>query len=187
MANKTVAILGNASRTRNFAPFDDPSTDLWAMTFHALQAKRVTAVLEMHPDVLTGERWRKFPNYEQYRKWLRETDTPIYMHEALADIPAAVKYPRDEIANQFCRHLWKGEKELKALFGGTASYGIALALYLGYTRIELYGIELSSRPEYDKERDMTFFWLGKASALGVEIVIHEKSRLVSELLYPMRM
>lgn len=181
---KTVAILGNASRTREFAPFDDPAVDIWPMSIHAWTARRCTAVLEMHDDVMSGERWNQYPDTQQYREWLKETALPVYMHHPHPQIPASIVYPRQQIAAHFCNHLWKGEEELKKLFGGTASYGLALALHLGYQRVEIYGIELSSRPTYDEERDMFFFWMGKATALEVDVVIHENSRLVCELLYP---
>jgi len=184
MPVKTVAILGNATRTQNFAPFDNPHVELWAMTIHAIHAKRCTAALEMHEDVLRDTRWERLPSYGQYKKWLTETTTPIYMHEVRAEIPASVRYPRQEIEDTFGHHLWKGDREVRTFFGGTGAYGIPLAMYLGFERIELYGIELATRPEYDNERDSTFFWMGKASALGVDVVIHEKSQLVRELLYP---
>ncbi len=181
---KTVAILGNASHTREACPFDDLNVDIWVMTIHAYKAKRRNAVLEMHPDVLTGERWRKYPEAEQYRKWLRETRIPIYMHQPLPEVPAAIRYPREEIEAQYGHHLWKGDKEHTKMYGGTASYAVALAMLLGYERIELYGIELSSRPDYDDERDCFFFWIGKATTLGIDVVGQENTRLIRDIFYP---
>lgn len=182
---KRVAILGNASLTRDFAPFDDLSVEIWAMTIHALKAKRCDAVLEMHPDVETGERWQKYPDAEAYREWLKKTTLPVWMHEPLPEIPAAVEYPRREIEKKFMGGMRKGSAPVKTFFGGTASYGIALALHLGYEQIELYGIELNSRPEYDNERDSLFYWTGRAEGLGVTVTVHEKSGLFRRLLYPM--
>ena len=182
---KTIAILGNASRTREFAPFDNPNIDIWAMTIHALKAKRCDAVLEMHPDVMNGERWKTLPNFNEYREWLKTTKTPVWMHKPDGAIPAAVEYPRREIEKKFMGGMRKGNAPVETFFGGTASYGIALAMWLGYERIDLYGIELNSRPEYDDERDCLFYWTGLANGLGVPVTVHEESRLFRKLRYPL--
>lgn len=181
---KRLAILGNASLTREFAPFDDKDAEIWGMTFHAMKARRCDAVLEMHPDVLTGNRWERYAETGVYRKWLRETKTPVWMHEPLAEIPASVKYPRELIEDKFCGHMLKGGREIRSFFGGTASYGIGLGMFLGYERIELYGIELNSRPEYDDERDCLFWWVGRAAGLGVDVAVHAESGLFREIRYP---
>lgn len=184
---KTVAILGNASQTREYAPFDDEETDIWVMTLHALKARRVTAVLEMHDDVLISKRWQKYKDVNEYRQWLRTAKVPVYMHKKHPMIPSSRRYPREEIERKYGGGLWKGEQEIRTFFGGTASYGLPLALHLGYERIELYGIELArTHPEYAEERDALFLWIGRATALGIDVCVHEDSRLFSKMLYPMR-
>ena len=158
--------------------------DVWAIGVHSFQARRFDAMLEMHPDVLTGEKWDKAPDGEAYRAWLRTNTTqPVYMHKPLNEIPASQKYPLAEITEKYCGRMWLGRKQVRNFFGGTASYALALALYQDYKRIEIYGIELSSRPDYDDERDCFFTWVGKAEMLGVDVVAHENSRLFRELLY----
>ena len=182
---KTVALLGNASRTRDFCPYDNPAVEIWPTGVHSFKAKRMTAMLEMHPDVLTGERFVKAPEGEAYKRWLRtQTEIPVWQHDVNPEIPMSRKYPREEIEAEYCRNLYLGEREVKDFFGGTASYALALAIWLGFERVELYGIELSSRPEYDDERDCFFFWIGKATANGVEVVGQENTRLLREILYP---
>ena len=180
---KQVAILGNASRTRDLAPFDNPDIEIWAMTIHALKAKRCDAVLEMHPDVLTGTRWEEYPDHRTYREWLQKTEIPIWMHLPDAAIPASQRYPRQEIEWKFSRTP-EGGKHLKTFFGGTASYAVALAMYLEFERIDLYGIELNSRPAYDDERDCLFYWTGRAEGMGIDVTVHEESRLFRDILYP---
>jgi len=178
--NDTVAILGNASRTRDFCPFDDEHVDIWAISFHAMHARRFDAVFEVHPEILTGAAWE---TQTEYRAWLRSNaDIPVYMTEPSNDIPASRRYPRGEIEERFACRLWRGEHEVRSFYGGSTSYAIPLAMFLGYRRIELYGIELRAL-EYLEERDTFFFWLGKASALGMDIVTHEDSRLFQDVLY----
>jgi hypothetical protein len=184
---KTVAIVGNASRTRRFVPYDDPTVDIWLMGVHAWDSPRRTAILEMHPDVLLHPDWmRKAPNGPVYRDWLLEqTETPVYMHRVHKLIPASIEYPRKEIETRYGLHLWKGDEQLLTTFGGTASYCLPLAMYLGYERVEIYGIELAARPKYDEERDLFFLWMGRATALGINVIIHKESRLIRKVLYPL--
>ena len=181
---KTVAILGNASATRDLCPFEDLSVDIWAMTLHAFTAKRRTAVLEMHDDVFTSDRWDKYENAEKYKNWLRWNKTvPVYMHTPHPQIQKSTRYPIEEVSQTF--RLYKGGDKLTRFFGGTASYGIALALLMGYERIELYGVELAhSHEEYWRERDAVFYWMGRAAEKGVEIYIPEQSTLYADMYYP---
>jgi hypothetical protein len=181
---KTVAIVGNASLTRSYAPFENEHIEIWGMSIHAYKMRRCDAVLEVHDDVLKAERWMKYPDCEAYRAWLQETTIPVWMQKPEPLIPAAVRYPREMIEQRYVNHLWKGKNRIRTFFGGTASFGVALALYAGFERVELYGVELNSRPEYDDERDCLFFWIGRAEGLGVEVAVHEESKLLREILYP---
>lgn len=180
----TVAIVGNSSATRDLAPFGNPNVEIWALTWHALRMPRVSAVFEMHEDVLTGERWGKYEGVEDYRRWLREQrDTPIWMHRVHAEIPKSAAYPKQEVIKRYRLH--HGGDELKRFFGGSASYAIALAAHMGYVHIHLYGIALAhSHEEYRRERDAVFYWMGRSTALGVHIHIPEQSQLFADMEYP---
>ena len=183
--NKTVALIGGNEKTMMLAPIDDPSVDIWTMTLHTMRIERVNAVFEMHEDVFSSNRWDKYPDTQAYREWLRtNTTVPVYMHRPLNEVPAAQRYPRAEIAESFCHGLWKGEAELRRLFGSTPSYTLAMALYMGYEHIEMYGIELSQSAQIREERTWIFYWLGQANARGVSVYIPGESTFYKELLYP---
>jgi len=179
--NKTVAIVGKAQKTRGFAPYDDLSVDMWGyQDFVFKHMLRVTGMFEMHPDCLTTDRYT-----QAYQDWLRQPhDFPIWMHEPIAEIPASVKYPRDEVNSMLMHNVWKGEKKVENYYTSSTPYAIALAIWMGYKRIEIYGVELSTADGYMEERDCVYFWMGKASALGVYIVVHAGSGLLDNKLYP---
>jgi len=177
---KTLVIVGNG-RTRTSAPHDDLSREIWTMNNHAmLWNRRTTRVFEMHPDALHAKRYG-----DDYKEWLRQKHPfPITMHEAHEEIPNSVRFPREEISQVFGKHLYKGTKAVRNYYTSTFPYTLALALHEGYKRIELYGVELDKKEEYVDHRDSVFFWIGKATAVGVDIFIDEKCVLYDETVYP---
>lgn len=177
---QTLAIVGNG-RTRTLAPHDDPTRVIWTMNNHAmLWERRTDAVFELHDDVLETTRYD-----DAYKAWLRKRQTfPIYMLTPNDFIPSSVRFPLSEIWQAFGRRLLKGDGAVMDFYTSTIPYMIALAMYKGFERIELYGIELDKLEEWAHHRDSVFFWLGKATALGVDVWIPEESVLYRESVYP---
>lgn len=186
---KTVAIVGRG-KTCQHAPFDNLDIDIWAFNDNAYtlhQTSRITAAFEMHPDWADAPRLNDVPGIQEYREWLRkEHDFPIYTHGLDRRIPASVEYPADKINRIFQCTLFKGDTEVKDLYTSTTPYAIALAILQTYRKIELYGIELSQETEYREHRDSVFFWIGRATAMGIKVVVHEDSKLYKSALYPIR-
>lgn len=184
---RTVAIVGRG-KTCQHAPFDNAEVDIWAFNdnAHTLEQKhRLTAMFEMHPDWASAERLNGVPGIDEYREWLRKPHSfPIYMHAVDPRIPASVRYPREKIQSIFRDTFYKGETEVKDFYTSTTPYAIALAILQGYKRIELYGVELTQETEYKEHRDSVFFWIGRATAMGARIIIHEDSKLYTRRLYP---
>jgi hypothetical protein len=179
--NKTVALVGKAMNTRVFAPYDDESIDIWSYTETAFKrARRLDALFEMHIGAVGNQARRS----DEYSAWLREPHAfTVWMLECDPTLPASVRYPREDIAARFLRHVWRGDERVNEFFTSSTPYALALALHLGYKRVELYGIELSATPEYTAERDCVFFWMGVANALGVDVVAHPLSNLFRAKVY----
>lgn len=64
-----------------------------------------------------------------------------------------------------------GRKFKTSYFMPTISYMIAYALYLGYNRIYIYGIDQGPQWWYQLGKPHITFWLGYAIALGVEVYL----------------
>lgn len=177
--NKVLAIVGNG-RTRVYAPHDDPSRDVWMVNNHALYAgRRFTAMFEMHPDALESDRYT-----QQYKDWLQEFHPfPIYTHGYMEKVPASVPYPQAQIQHTFGRNVFLGRVEITEWFSSTFPYMLALGIYKGYPRVELYGVDLYEE-SYQRYREHVFFWLGVASQLGITIITPEQSELLKPHLYP---
>ena len=163
----TVAIIGSHPKTRDKFDFTRADCDVWifneAMADPSGWVKRADAVFQMH----APEIWRnpKNRNDPQHYDWLKSGKTPtIYMRERYADVPKSVRYPLTEIQAELL-----GNFSTDRFFTSSIAYAIALAIYLDYERIELYGIELESNTEYYYQRDCATFWIGLAVGRGIDV------------------
>ena len=180
---KTVALVGSAWSSGPWAPFGE--IDVWGMNeMHRLPwypLNNATAWFQIHhKDIFTQE----LDNNVDHWGWLQEEHPfPIYMHRVYDDVPSSVKYPLREIQKELIHNVYRGEERNKKLFSSTFNYQMAFALYQGYERIELYGIEMLGEGEYSWQREMMGFWIGKADTMGVEIWTPETCALLSQPLY----
>jgi hypothetical protein len=177
--NKTVALIGRG-KTKQFAPWNNPLVDIWAYNDNAMNLPRVDAAFEMHTDALVTDRYTPAIGYVD---WLRQPHKfPIWMHDSNPEIPSSCQFPRCAINALYSRNLWKGEREVQDFYTSSTPYAFALAIYRRYERIEIYGIDLAGATgEYAKHSDCIFYWIGKATALGIDVVVHETSPLLEGL------
>lgn len=162
-----VALIGSAP-SLHYAPFDDPSWQIWSHAICATRCPRIDRIFELHPPVT----WREHskPQWPEYLRWLQKSRVPVYMLEKHDDIPASVRYPRERIFGQ-CRSM------IGTLhFGNQVDFMIALALSEGATEIGVYGIHYD-HPVKDGDRDEQLlslkFWLGVIAGRGVRLTMPE--------------
>lgn len=186
---KTVSIVGAHPRTRDQFDFERADCDIWVFNeaMSAPWCKRATAVFQMHSPTI----WRNPANRNDpgHYAWLQSGQTPeIYMQEKYSDVPGSIAYPLSDIV----RHVLGIEKPLAELsaeerantgvcFTSTLAYMLALAIYQGYTRIEIYGCELETGTEYQFQRESFAHWAGLARGRG--IVVDDRSNILRDLLY----
>jgi hypothetical protein len=146
---KKLAIVGSGANTRDAAPWDDLSFDIWVFNEagSASWCKRWDAVFQMHkPDIYRGHNTKDPRHWE----WLQQSHgKPIYMQEVDPLVPDCVTYPLEDAINL------SGEKYLAA----TIAQAIALAVLRGYQYIRFDGIELS-HSEYEYQAECIRFWIG---------------------------
>lgn len=178
---KTVAIVGSHPSSRHLAPYDS-DIPIWVFNAGVIMdwCKRATTVFEMHP---AGEYTNPTAERSEYWEFLqKQTKAEIYMQDIDPRIPMCKKYPFDEVVSKFLSNFKRGD-QINKYFTSTPCYSIALALLLGYERIELYGVEMETNSEYIYQRDGIGLWLGIALGLGVEVVIPEHTTMFSSPLY----
>lgn len=186
----TVAIIGFAGTTRHLAPYDDDTVECWGLNEAHRQPwmKRITRWFQLH------KRWdfTKANNdaYREHWEWLQqEHPFPIYMQKVHDDIPSSVKYPLEEISEKFLSKVIRANGngvKRNDYFTSSFAYLCALALYMGFKRIEIYGWEMATDTEYRYQKGSTEYFLGIATGMGVEVYIPEVCQLLSGELYGWR-
>lgn len=159
---RPLAIVGSHPATRENAPWDDPRYEIWLFNEAAQKPevyKRWDALLQIHK----REVYSSLTNWvnKDHWEWLQQDhgDKRIWMQDADPRVPNAVKYPLEGVLDQVpFRYL-----------RSSPAMSLALAVYLGYKEIWLYGSELSSGTEYAYQAINYAFWIGFAIGHGVDL------------------
>lgn len=146
---KKLAIVGSGANTRDSAPWDDPSFDIWVFNeaAHSSWCKRWDVVFQMHkPEIYAGHNTKDPRHWE----WLqRRHGKPIYMQEHDPRVPDSVRFPiEDAIALTGFDY-----------FAATFAYMAALAKLQGYEQVDFYGVDLSFT-EYQYQAECWRYWIG---------------------------
>jgi hypothetical protein len=156
-----VAIVGYAHPSKNRAPYDNEDFQIWGMNQYPYRIPRKTMWFEMHHGAITDEK---------YLNWLKVADIPVMMHEKHKDIPGSVKYPIETIVAEYDPY-----------FNCTVDYMIALAVYHGYTEIQLYGIHCLHEYEYEKRG--IEYWLGVCRGEGIKFSVPREANILNPVFY----
>lgn len=177
---KTIAMVGSDWSSGPWAPFGE--IEVWGMNqLHGrpwFKTEDVSAWIQIHPKwIFTKD------NPHNHWEWLKkEHPFPIYMQMVYDNVPSSKKYPLREIQQKLI-NVDRGELSVNKLFSSSFCFQIALALYKGYERIEIYGVSLLGEGEYAYQREALAYWIGKADGMGVEIWLPESCALLAEPLY----
>lgn len=166
---RNIAIVGGAS-SRKAAPYDDGSWEIWAFSSLRMHTPRITRWFEMHAlgdlrSQLKRDTKRRF-SYPSYMAFLRTLDCPIYMQRKHASLPQSVDYPLGRALETFGK-----------CFTSTASYLIALAILEQVDRIGVWGIHLTERTVYARQRPGVEYLLGMARQQGIQVYVPPRSPL----------
>jgi hypothetical protein len=114
--------------------------------------------------------------------WLKQQTCPIWMWAPDPEIPASLAYPIREVLN--LRHpVTGGVLCPERYFNNSISWMIALAIYMGYERIGIYGVDMAmdgihGESEYGWQRPSVEFWIGVARGLGITVTMPEVSEVL---------
>ncbi len=160
---RTVAIVGSHPRTREQFDFSRQDCDIWVFNeaLNGEWCKRASHVFQIHKPVIWKSATNK--NDPKHYEWLKSGDTPvIYMQDVYPDVPKSKRFPLEEIKAKFPR----------AYFTSTVALALGLAIYQGYERIEVYGVEMETNTEYGHQRNAVSYWIGYAEGAGIEVDFH---------------
>jgi hypothetical protein len=160
-----VAIIGFATSSRDLAPFDDPSYEIWTLNQLYRHVPRSTRHFDIHCN------WEE-DNVEgtDHRGWIREAPIPVYMMGTDPDLPNAVRYPIERVIKDAGIDY----------FTSTVAFEVGLAMTEGFKEIALFGIDLIVGTEYSVQKANLEFWLGMAHARGINVRIPDQSALLKQ-------
>jgi len=102
--------------------------------------------------------------------WLKRSPVPVITSRPHPDYPSLVPFPLEEVVNAHpC-----------AYFNSTAAYAVAYAVHAGVRKMTLFGIDFTYPDAHsaEKGRACVEFWLGIATAKGIELSMPRISTLM---------
>jgi hypothetical protein len=179
---KKVAIVGFAG-TKDKAPYNNPEFEIWTVNNLYQFVPRQDRIFELHSRAcILGTQGMADAAHgapgEQYEKDLQAMKTPIYMQEKFDDIPASIRYPIEEIINEFGVERLDNSNIKDAYFTNSISFMLALAIREGFEEIHVYGVDMAVGGEYNEQRPSCEYYLGIARGRGIKIYIPPESDLL---------
>jgi hypothetical protein len=161
---RTLAIVGSHPEGLEGVPWDDPSVEVWLFNEAPLKPEkypRWDAVLQIHtPLVYANENNWVNPNYWT---WLQQPHgKTIWMQEVDPRVPDSKRYPLESVLSM----------TPYSYLRSSPAMALALAIYLGYGKIHLFGSRLESNTEYGYQATNYAFWIGFAHGRGVDLQLH---------------
>jgi len=176
---RKLAIVGSHPKGRETAPIDDLDWEIWLLN-EAPQwlGIRWDGCMQLHrPEIYESKtnfasQLRKIDHWA----WLQEDHGPdkrIWTYPKDERIPNSVEYPLEGVLGMIpFRYLRSSPAE-----------ALALAIYLGYTTVGLWGAELTSNTEYAYQSTNMAFWIGFALGRGVDFQLHCWESEFDQLVY----
>ena len=191
---RTLRILGLGTSLYEAKPIPEPDITVWGLQY-------VWKSHKLHRAFMMDDReWIVAKNNNLGRNIQEEInsyDFPIYTAKLWGDLDRNVEFPLEHVISCFPnlkhRVLVKTDRgeELDEIVGryflNTFCYMIALAIFEGYERIELYGIDMANSynraptETWEDERACVAYWLGVAVGRGIEVSISRGSRMTKPI------
>lgn len=144
---RSVSIVG---RSPGFEKYLEAEGAVWCVSsvFKQMDPDRVDLIFQLH-------------KREVFESWL-----PEEWQRVITGFPGPYRqYPVQAMLNKY-----------GPVFGSSISWMIALAIEQGFEKIHIFGCDMATRDEYVYQRDTFFYMVGRAEALGIEVIIPEDSR-----------
>ncbi len=101
-------------------------------------------------------------NNNDFPEWLKTYDKPIITSRAYPEWPTSENFPIRELARYF-------GLPLGISMYSTVDYMIALAIYMGVSQIDLYGVDCANPKREETTRVSIGMWIGIAMSKGIKV------------------
>lgn len=185
---KRAALIGTAP-TWNQCPWDDPGLYIVSLNdAYTLGVPRASAWYDIHP---AHEMWyrpkhvtsldeRTIPHLpdgrmpfirpEGHLEWMKDKaqTIPVWLHDAPPDgwPPNAKRFPIEDV-----KKFLKARPDQDSYLASSPAPILAHLILQGFTEISIYGIHLATQKEYLEQRPNFEWLLGKAEAMGINIIL----------------
>jgi len=178
---KKVAIVGFAG-TRDEAPFNDPDYEIWTVNNLHNFVPRQDRIFQIHQrwewNPAPGEPKHHGVDTNKHVQFLQTCGIPVYTVEHYPDIPTSIRYPLEEMIEEFGIPRTGHDQTKDAYFTNTVSFMIALAIYEKFETIEIYGVDMAVGTEYDSQRPSCEYYIGIAKGRGIEVKLPASADLL---------
>lgn len=166
-AKAKIAIIGSAPSSVALAPYADQSWTIWACSPGARpHVTRCNAWFEMH-------KWEPEKSWfsPEYVKFMAGLAVPVFTLHPIAEIPASVAYPKNDIMREF-------GAEAVYFYTSSIAWMLALAIMHEPSEISLYGVDMSAGEEiYSHQRAGCQYFIGQARKRGIKVSVPVQSDL----------
>ena len=167
---ENVVVLGFTESRMQCPYFADKEWELWGCNELYKFVPRLDVLFEIHsrkewgPDCGSG-------HGPVHTKWLQENKKlPVYMAEKYEDVPMCIEYPWYAVT-----HMTPHSDYIN----NQISVMVALAIFMSYKKIALYGCEMAHHTELGTQRPSVEYFIGLAEGLGIEVTMNENCSLLN--------
>ena len=180
-----IALLGTAPSSMSLAPLGDPAWQIFACspgTYPHLT--RCDAFFELHRvefgeigKAATQKPWFS-PEYVMWLK-MRPQSCPVWMYEAVPDIPASRALPVDDLTAKYGTYFftstiaWMMACAIEDILEDRERRGNSIG-----DEIALYGVDMAANEEYGYQRAGCQYFITLAATLGIKIYVPPESDLL---------
>lgn len=164
-----VAVVGMYPLTRDMCPFEDGAIEIWGCNDIYNYVPRVDVIFQIHNRV----RIEEYPRDSEHIEWLKKANRPVYMAKPFKDFPKALVLPWRELVQEYGDYFTNG-----------VSWMLALAIYMEYKEIQIYGVEMANSTEFALQKPSVTYFIGLARGKGIKVYQPKESTLMrSPFLY----
>jgi len=113
-----------------------------------------------------------------HQEFLKTMKLPLVTQQHWDEYPTSLGFPRAQIKNKIDESFIIDDIGGKYTdYSNQISWMIALAIYMGYEEIHIYGVDMAANTEYNFQRASCQFFIGLAAGLGIKLLIPNSSEL----------
>ena len=159
---RKIAVLGSAVSSVGFAPYNDPTWEIWSCSPANRNIPRCDIWFELHnPELKNRE------GLTEWMDWLK-TKPKVFMQRVFPEFPGAIAYPLQDMLKKWGPWWWTSQ----------ISYMLALALEQQPDTIGVYGVDMAANSEYNQQRLATQFFIQRIVDSGINLVVPPESDIL---------